>query len=60
MAFKEQCQRVIAKLVGTRNEIEDVLNLCSPALILSPKERDALSAAVRTLDGIARRVETDS
>jgi hypothetical protein len=60
MADKEQRHSVIAKLVGTRNEIEDVLNLSSPALILSPKERDELSATVRTLDSIARRVETDS
>jgi hypothetical protein len=60
MAYKEQRHGIIAKLVGTRNEIEDVLNLSSPALILSPKERDELSATVRTLDSIARRVETDS
>jgi hypothetical protein len=60
MADKEQRHSVIAKLVGTRNEIEDVLNLSSPALVLSPRERDELSATVRTLDSIARRVETDS
>jgi hypothetical protein len=58
--FKEQRHSVIAKLVGTRNEIDDVLNLSSPALVLSPKERGELSATVRMLDSIAQRVETDS
>jgi hypothetical protein len=60
VVFKEQRHSVIAKLVGTRNEIEDLLNLCSPALVLSPTERDELSATVRTLDSIAQRVATDS
>jgi len=60
VAFKEQRESVIAKLVGTRNEIEDLLSLASPALVLFPNERDELSATVRTLDSIAQRVETDS
>jgi hypothetical protein len=60
VALKEQRHSVIAKLVGTRNEIEDLLNLSSPALVLSPNERDELSATVRTLDSIALRLETDS
>jgi hypothetical protein len=57
MMPKEQRQNVIAKLVGARNEIEDVLTVSSPDLVLSAKECDELSAMVRALGHIVLRVE---
>jgi hypothetical protein len=57
MVLKEPHQSVIAKLVGARNEIEDVLSISPPALVLSAKECDELSAIVRALGSIVLRVE---
>ena len=59
MVLNEQRHSVVAKLIGARNEIKDVLDLSTPPVVLSPKERDELSATVRTLDSIAQRLETD-
>ena len=49
--------RVIAKLVGARCEVEDVLLSSSGCTVLSAQERERLSILVVGIDNIVRRIE---
>jgi hypothetical protein len=48
---------VIAKLVGARCEVEDVLLSSSGSTVLSAQERVRLSILVVGIDNIVRRIE---
>jgi len=48
---------VIAKLVGARCEVEDVLLSSSRSAVLSEQERIRLSILMGTIDSIVRRIE---
>jgi hypothetical protein len=49
--------RVIAKLVGARCEVEDVLLSPNGTTVLSASERDRLSTLMAALDNIVQRIE---
>ena len=49
--------RVIAKLVGARCEVEDVLLSSSASAVLLAQERARLSTLMGALDNIVRRIE---
>ena len=49
--------RVIAKLVGARCEVEDVLLSSSASAVLLAQERVRLSTLMGALDNIVRRIE---
>jgi hypothetical protein len=48
---------VIAKLVGARCEVEDVLLSSGGSTILSAQERQRLSILMGAIDNIVRRIE---
>jgi hypothetical protein len=48
---------VIAKLLGARCEVEDVLLSSSSAAVLSEQERVRLFTLTGTIDDIVRRIE---
>jgi len=58
-AHGEQRKRtgVIAKLIGARCEVEDVLLSSGGSTVLSAGERVRLSILTRVIDNIVRRIE---
>ncbi len=66
-AFVENCAiaddgrqrrtRVIAKLVGARCEVEDVLLSAGGSMVLTVQERVRLSFLMKVIDNIVRRIE---
>ncbi|HKB98550.1 MAG TPA: hypothetical protein VKD23_07180 [Terriglobales bacterium] len=54
---KRRRTRVIAKLVGARCEVEDVLLSSSASAVLLAQERVRLSTLMGALDNIVRRIE---
>jgi hypothetical protein len=49
--------RVIAKLVGARGEVDDVLISSTISTVLSAQERLSLGRIAGTIDAIVRRIE---
>jgi hypothetical protein len=49
--------RVIAKLVGARGEVDDVLISSTISTVLSAQERLSLGRITGTIDAIVRRIE---
>jgi hypothetical protein len=49
--------RVIAKLVGARDEVEDVLISSTISSVLSAQEKLLLGRMTGTIDDIVRRIE---
>jgi len=49
--------RVIAKLVGARGEVDDVLISSTISTVLSARERLSLGRITGTIDAIVRRIE---
>ena len=58
-ADREQRRRagVIAKLIGARCEVEDVLLSSGASTVLSAQERTRLSILMKVIDNIVRRIE---
>jgi len=56
-AHGEQRERTIAKLIGARCEVEDVLLSSGGSAVLSAGERVRLSILTRVIDNIVRRIE---
>ena len=49
--------RLIAKLVGARGEVDDVLISSTISTVLSAQERLSLGRITGTIDAIVRRIE---